>query len=111
MFGLGFLKVLGHQGHVGGVVPQNIGLGAAGLLAQLQLEAGHAVPQKDQLPAPVGHVHGPLGGQPQGIPVKGNAPVQVQHMDADVFHGNHWKVLPAIVIFSILTRENGESNG
>ncbi len=91
-FALG--KVLGGQGHVGGVVPQMIGLGAAGLPAQLQLEGSLAVPQEAQLPAPVGHGQLPLDGQAQVLAVKGGAALQIQHPQADVRHGGHGRVSP-----------------
>ena len=90
------VEVLGHQGHVGGVVPQLIGFRPGGLLAQLQLEVGDAVPQEDQLPAPVGHVQLPLDGQVQGLLIKCSAAGQIQHPDADMVHGNHRMFLPLL---------------
>ena len=90
------VEVLGHQGRVGGVVPQLIGFRPGGLLAQLQLEVGDAVPQEDQLPAPVGHVQLPLDGQPQGFLIKCSAAGQIQHPDADMVHGNHRMFLPLL---------------
>lgn len=85
-----------HQGYVGGVIPQLIGFRPGGLLAQLQLEVGDAVPQEDQLPAPVGHVQLPLDGQVQGLLIKCSAAGQIQHPDADMVHGNHRMFLPLL---------------
>lgn len=48
VLGLQALEVLGHEGHMGGVIPQAVGLGPLELPAELQLERGDTVAQEDQ---------------------------------------------------------------